>query len=61
MSITDNKKRIPLLHLHIKCISARFALQILSMKNECTFLLLDFLMIVVCNSSSNSLLEMFYF
>ena len=34
-----------LLNLRINCISAKSALQILSIKDECTFLLLNFLRI----------------
>ena len=55
MSITHNKKRIPLLNLLINYISARAAPQILSIKGECTFLFLNFLMIGLRNSSVNSL------
>ena len=56
ITITHNKKRIPLLNLLINCISARSAAQILS---ECTFLLLNFLIIGLCNSLANSWSEMF--
>ena len=38
MSITHNKKTIPLLNLLINYISARSALQILFLKGDCTFL-----------------------
>ena len=38
MSITRNKNKNPSLNLLINCISARSALQILSIKGECTFL-----------------------
>ena len=61
MSITHNKKRIPLLNLLINCISAGLAPQILSMKDECTFLFLNLLIIGLCNSSANSMLEIFSF
>ena len=61
MLITHNKKRIPLLNLLINFISAKSAAQILSIKGECTFLFLDFLIIGLCNSSANSLLEYFHF
>ena len=61
MSITQNKSLNPLLNLFINCISARSAPQILSIKGECTFLLLNFLIIGSCNSSANSLLEIISF
>ena len=56
ITITHNKKRIPLLNLLINCIPARSTAQILS---ECTFLLLNFLIIGLCNSLANSWSEMF--
>ena len=56
-----NKNLNPLLNFPISGISARSAPQILSIKAECTFLLLKFLIIVLCNSSANSLLEIFSF
>ena len=37
MSITHNKKQIPLLNLLINCILAKSAPQILSIKGDCTF------------------------
>ena len=61
MSITQNKKRIPLLNLLINCISARSVPQILSIKIECTFLSLNFLIIGLCNSSANSWFDIFSF
>ena len=61
MSITHNINLNPLLNLLITCISARSARQILSIKGECTFLLLNFLMIGLCNSSINSLLGSFFY
>ena len=61
MLITHNKNLNPLLNLLINCISARSAPQILSIKGECTFLLLNFLIIGLCNSSANFLLEIFLF
>ena len=61
ISITHNKKRIPLLNLLIYCISARSAPQILFIKDECTFLFLNFLIIDLCNSSANSLFDIFSF
>ena len=42
-------------------MSAKSALQILSIKGECTFLLLNFLIIGLCNSSANSWIEIFSF
>ena len=59
MSIINNKNLNHLLNSLINCISARSAPQILSMKGECTFLLLNFLIIGLCNSSANYLLEIF--
>ena len=38
-------------------MSSKLAPQILSIKGECTSLLLNFLIIGLCNSSGNSLLE----
>ena len=61
MSITHNKKRIPLLNLLINCIFARSAPQMLPIKGECTFHFLNFLIIGLCNSSANSLFEIFSF
>ena len=59
MSIINNKNLNHLLNLLINCISARSAPQIFSIKGECTFLLLNFLIIGLCNSSANYLLETF--
>ena len=53
MSITHNKNLNPLLNLLINCISARSAPQISSIKGDCTFHLLNFLIISLCNSSAN--------
>ena len=61
MSITHNKHLNPLSNLLMNCISAKSALQILLIKGECTFLLLNILIIGFCNSSANSLLEIFSF
>ena len=61
MSITQNKNLNPLLNLLINCISDRSAPQILSIKDDCTFLFLNFLVIGLCNSSANSLLEIILF
>ena len=49
----------PLSNLLINCISARSGPQLLSIKSECTFLLLNFRKIGLCNSSADSLLEIF--
>ena len=59
MPITHNKNLNPLLNLLINCISAKSTPQILSIKGDCTFLLLNFLIMRLCNSSANSLLEIF--
>ena len=61
ISTTRNKKRIPLISLLINWISARSAPQILSIRGECTFLLLNFLIIGFYNSSADSLFEIFSF
>ena len=61
MSVANNKKRIPLLNLLISCISARSVPQILSIKGDCIFLFSNFLIIGLCNSFANSLLEIFSF
>ena len=58
-SVTHNKNWNCLLYLLINCISARLAPQILSKKRECTFLLFTFQINGLCNSSTNSLLEIF--
>ena len=57
MSITHNKHLNTLINLLIKCIPARSAPQILSIQDEPTFFLVKFLIIGLCNSSANSLLE----
>ena len=57
MSIVHNKHLNPLSNLLANCISARSPPQILPMKGECTFLLSSFLIIGLCNSSANSLLD----
>ena len=59
ISTTHNKKRIPLITLLINWISAKSAPQILSIRGECTFLLLNFLIIGFYNSSADSLLGIF--
>ena len=61
MSITHNKNINPLLNLLISCVSTRSAPQILSIKGDCTFLFLNFLIIGLCNSSADSLFEIFSF
>ena len=57
MSINPN----PLSNLLINCIFTKSAPQVLSIKDYCTFLLEKFLIIGLCNSSANSLLEMSLF
>ena len=61
MSITYNKNLTSLLNFLSIGISARSAPQILSIKGGFTFPLLNFLIIGLCNSSRNSLLENFSF
>ena len=61
MSITHNKNLTPTLNLHINCISARSTPQMLSSKDECTFLFSNFLVIGLYSSSNNSLLDLCYF
>ena len=61
ISKTHNKNLIPLLNLLINFISESFALQILSLNDDYTFLFLTFLIIGLCNSSANSLLEIYSF
>ena len=48
--MTLNKSLNPLLNLLINCISTKSEPQILSVEGECTFLLLNFLIIGLCNS-----------
>ena len=57
--ITRNKKQILLLNLLINCILARSVPQ-MSLNNDCTFLLSNFLMIGLCSSSAIHL-TYFYF
>ena len=52
-----NKYLNLLLYLLFNCISAKSAPQILSIKGDYTFLLLNFLIIGLCNSSANSSLD----
>ena len=61
MSTTHNKNLNSLLNLLINCMYARSAPQILSIKDECNFLLLNFVIIGLCNSSANSLLDLISF
>ena len=61
MSITHNKNLNRSLNLLGNCISARSAPQILSIKGECTFLFSNFLIIGLCNSSANFLLDLISF
>ena len=60
MSVT-HKNLNPLLNLLINYISARSAPQILSIKGDCTFLFLNFLIIGLCNSSANCWSDIFSF
>ena len=60
MSIAHSKNLNPSLNLIINSISTKYAPQILAIKSECTFILLNVLIIGLCNSG-NSLLEMFLF
>ena len=59
--MTHNKNLNLLLNLRIDCLSAKSALQILSIQVKGTFLLLKFLISGLCNSSANSLSEIFPF
>ena len=61
MFIRHNKNLNPLLNLLINSISSRSWSKILSMKNDCTFLLLNFLIIGLCNASVISLLDIISF
>ena len=61
ISIALNKKRTLLLNLLISCLSARSALQMLSTKDECTIRFSNILMIGLCNSSANYLLDIISF
>ena len=61
ISITHNKKRVPLLSLLLNCVSTRYAPQILPIKGDRTFLFLNFLIIGLCNFSANALLELLSF
>ena len=59
ISIAHNKNLNPLLNLSFNCISPTSTPQILSIKGECTFLLLKFLLIGLYNSSATFLLGIF--
>ena len=59
--MTHGKNLNPLLNLLINCISAKTAHQILSIKDERTFLFSNFQTICLCNSSANSLLYIISF
>ena len=61
ISIAHNKKWIPLLDFLINCISSRLAPQILSIKDDYTFIFFNFLIIGLYTSSANSLFEIFWF
>ena len=56
-----NENLSPLLNLLINYIFAKFSPQILSVKGECTFLSLNFVIIGLCNSCANSLLDIISF
>ena len=60
-SITHNKNIHPSLNLLINGISARSTPQKLSIEGDCTFLLWNFIIIDLCNSSANSLFKLFSF
>ena len=51
--ITDDKNLIPLLYLLINYVPLRSTPQILSLKEELTFYLLNFLVIGLCSSSAS--------
>ena len=53
ISMTHNKKWIPLLYIPIHCISAWSTSQILSLKDEYTFRFPNFLIIGLCNFFAN--------
>ena len=61
ISKTHNKNLNPLLNLPINSISERSATQILSLKVECDFLFLSFVIIGFCNSSHNCWSNIFSF
>ena len=57
ISITHNKKQIPLLNLLVHCISFRSVRQIFSINDERTFRFSKFLIIASGNFSANSWFE----
>ena len=61
MSITYNKKRICILNSLCNCISVRSTPKILSIKDEYAFLFSNFSIAGLCNSTANSLFEIFLF
>ena len=61
ISMTHNKKQIPLLNSCFNFISARSATQIFCKKDEFTFCFSKFLIIGFCNSSANSWFNIFSF
>ena len=61
MSVAHNKNLNILLILQINCILEKLAPQILSIKVECTFLFLNFLIVGLFNSVANSLFDIFPF
>ena len=54
ISKTHSKNRFALLDLLINCMSAKWSPEILSIKDECTFCVLNFLIIGLCSSSDNT-------
>ena len=57
VSVAYNKNLNALLNLLVNCISTRSASQILSRKGEFTFRFLNVLIIGLCNSSADSLVQ----
>ena len=53
-SKTHNKKRFAFLNLLINCMSAKWSSETLSIKDECAFCVLNFLIISLCSSSDNT-------
>ena len=61
MSIKYDKHLLPSLNFFLNCISARSVAQIFSIKGDCIFRLLNFLVIDLCNSSAETLFKIFSF
>ena len=59
ISITHNKKGIPLLNLIINLLPARLAPQMLSINGDYNFHFSNFLLIGLCNSFANFWFEIF--